>query len=115
MITKERLRFFRTDQEPGDPRRAYVHIGFERVGDGVTTTGDVGSVHPQFAPAIAQVPAMVDYLRNVCRVAEDVDCDELTGALDRTFGQPRADMMVLALRESWRQARAILAAMEGEQ
>lgn len=98
MMTKGNLRFFQTGQESGDPRRAYVDIGFERTENGVTTTGDVGSVHPTFAPAIAQVPAMVEIMHKLDQYAED--------ALEAGLAIPYPGLV--------EQARAILRAVEGE-
>lgn len=43
------LTFYRDGQEPGDPRREPVHIGFRRETlDGSITTGWAADVHPQF-------------------------------------------------------------------
>ena len=68
------LRLWRESQDPGDPRRADVHLNFEgTAADGRTRrTGWVATVHPEFVALLTAAPDLADALE--CALRES-GCD----------------------------------------
>lgn len=91
------LRFFRTSQDPGDPRRADVHIGFKRTANGSNVTGHAATVHPQFACMIAKAPEMLTILIDIVKRTQRLDT-----------GKDELEQFVSYIRDYADQARALL-------